>query len=267
MSIIGDIFSGFSGAKAAKSAAGAEEGGAQKAQGLELQNQQAAQDFQNNVWNTTQSNEQPYLQAGKKAVNNLSTLASNPQFSTYGQNFQAPTLEQAEQTPGYQFQLQTGANAIDANAAATGNLMSGNTGKSLEDYGQGLASTDYGNLYNQALQTYMTNYNVWNNDTNNQFNRDATVAGMGQNAAGQEGQLGQQAAGTMANVDLTGGAQQAQQINNAAAARASGYLGVNAAWQPMYAAAGQMGNSIFEGLQGGGGFGDVMSSLQGGGFV
>lgn len=230
MGIIGDFFTGKNASDAAHKAAKTQATAAEQAQALELQNQQKAQDFQTGVWQGTQQNEQPYIQAGQTSVNNLSRLANDPSFSTYGQTFQAPTLEQAEQMPGYQFQLQQGTDAITKQAAATGNLMSGNTGKALEDYGQGLASTDYGNLYNQALQTYMTNYNVWNNDTNNQFNREATVSGMGQTAAGQEGALGQSAAGNMAGIDLTGGAQQAQQINNAAAARASGYVGGANAW-------------------------------------
>ena len=102
--------------------------------------------------------------------------------------------------PGYQFQLAQGTKAIGANAAATGSLLSGNTGKALTDYGQGLAQTDYGNLYNQALQQYQQNYNVWNTDTTNQVNRLQTLANTGANAAANVGSQGQAAAQNLGNI-------------------------------------------------------------------
>lgn len=217
-------------AHAAGKAADAQSSAADKARVIEQENQQKATDFQTGVWNSTQQNYKPYVDAGNKAINNLSRMANDPNFSKYGSTFQAPTLDEARATPGYNFALQTGSDAITKQAAATGNLMSGNTGTALEQYGQGLADTDYNNLYNQALQTYMTNYNVWNNDTNNEFNRNATVANGGETAVAQEGALGQSAAGNIANIDVNSAAMQAQQVNNAAAARASGYVGSANAW-------------------------------------
>jgi hypothetical protein len=245
MSLVTDVVGGILGSSAAKNAANAEVKGAQQAQTLEQKNQQAAQDFQTGVWSNTQQNEQPYLAAGQTSVNNLANLVNNPNTFKYGQTFQAPTLQEAQNTPGYQFRLQQGTNAITQNAAATGNLMSGNTGKALEDYGQGLASTAYQQDYQNALSTYMTNYGVWNQGLQTQLGALSGVSGQGLSAAGTEGQLGQSAANTMANVDLTGGAQQAQQINNAAAARASGYLGSNAAMQGMLGKLGGAGESLF----------------------
>lgn len=214
MGIIGSIVSGVLGSNAAGSAAGAETTGAQQAQNLELQNQQNAQNFQNGVWSGTQTAEQPYQQLGQTSANNLSNLLK--------QGFQAPTLQQAENTPGYQFRLQQGTNAIDENAAATGNLMSGNTGKALQDYGQGLAQSTYQQDYQNALNTYMTNYQSLMGGTQ-----------IGQNSTAQLGQFGQAASQNMSNLDLTGGQQQANQINNAAAARASGYLNSSQAMQNM----------------------------------
>lgn len=225
MGLIGDIFGSLNSAKAAKSAANAGQIGAQNAQALEKTNQTNALNTQAQATSTNAAQEQPYVAAGATSVNNLAAIANNPNSTTYGQTFSAPTLEQAEQMPGYQFQLQQGTQAIDQNAAANGTLMSGNTGKALQNYGQGLAQTDYNNLYNQALQTYQQNYNQWNTAQQQQFGELGTVAGMGQTAVGQQGQLGQAGAQNAAGIDLTGGQQQAQQINNAAAARASGYLG------------------------------------------
>jgi hypothetical protein len=233
MSIVGDIVGGILGANAAGNAANAQVTGAQQAQKLEQKNQQAAQDFQSGVWSGTQANEQPFISGGQTSFNNLSNLVNNPNTFKYGQTFQAPTLEQAQQTPGYQFRLQQGTQAIDQNAAANGTLLSGNTGKALEDYGQGLASSAYQQDYQNALNTYMTNYGVWNQGLQTQLGALSGASGQGLQATGTEGALGQAASNTMANIDLTGGAQQAQQINNAAAARASGYLGQNQAYQGM----------------------------------
>lgn len=49
------------------------------------------------------------------------------------------------ETPGYQFELNQGIDAIDKSAAARGGLFSGNTMRAVQEYGQGLASTTFGN--------------------------------------------------------------------------------------------------------------------------
>ena len=201
---------------------------ANQATETQAQEAQNALNFQEQEWNTQQGQEAPFLATGDQATKELKGLTSTPGqglLAGYGQTFQAPTLQQAEQTPGYQFQLQTGANAIDENAAATGNLMSGNTGTALEQFGQGLANTDYNNIYNQALQTYDTNLNTFELNQGNEYNRLAGESGAGQTAVGQLGSEGQAAAQNAGNISLTTGAQQGQYIQNAAAATASGYTG------------------------------------------
>lgn len=226
--VAGSIGSSLLGAFGAKSAAGQQSDAAKQALAVEQQNQGKAADFQTGIWNQDQSNQQPFLNAGTNSLQTLSGLLNSPGqglLQNYGQ-FNAPTLEQAQQTPGYQFQLQQGTNAINQNAAANGTLLSGNTGKALTDYGQGLASTSYSNLYNQALQGYMTNFNTFNSNQNNQFNRLSSVAGMGQQAANSLGQEGQSAASNLSNVYLQGAQQQAQQYGNIGAANASGTVGL-----------------------------------------
>lgn len=206
MGIIGSIFGGLRNEHAATRAANTQADAAQQAQALEKGNQTNALNFQNDVYSNTQKNEAPYLSLGSTSANHLQQLLA--------QGFHAPTLEEVEQTPGFQFQLNTGVDALDKSAAASGNLFSGTQGTALEKYGQGLAETTYNDAYNRALNTYMTNFNTLFQPTQ-----------LGENAAGTTGQLGQQAAYNTGNIDLTGGLQQAQQINNAAAARASGYIG------------------------------------------
>jgi hypothetical protein len=247
MGIIGSVVGGILGSNAAGNAASTESNAAKQAQALEQQNQQQAQTAQQTALTNTTNAEQPYQTLGSTSANNLTNLLST--------GFQAPTLQQAEQTPGYAFNLSQGTQAIDQNAAANGTLMSGNTGKALEQFGQGLATTTYQQAYQNALNSYMANYQTLQGGTNT-----------GLSSTGQLANANLGVAGNLANIDLTGGQQQAQQINNAAAARASGYLGQAGALSNMFGGLAGAGGSVAEGLQGGGGLSDVESSLAGGGF-
>ena len=153
----------------------------------------SALQLQQMEWEQNQANQAPWLQAGTTALGELMNLAP----------FQAPTATQAEATPGYQFQLQQGQQAVERSAAAKGGLLSGGTAKALDLYSQGVASTNYQNTYNNALNQYLT-----------QYNKLAGISGAGQQAAYQLGQQGGQYAQT---------AGQTQQ--NIGAITASGYVG------------------------------------------
>lgn len=193
----------------------------------QLQAQEAANSlaFQKQEWQTQQQNEAPFLQAGQTAIGDLSGLLAPGGGLSQGWTgqFTAPTAAQAEATPGYQFTLQQGQNAIQNSAAAQGNLLSGGTEAALDQYSQGLASTNYQQAFNNALTQYGTAYNTFENNQANQFNRLASVAGLGQTTAGQLGQEGQAASNNVTNTNLTSGAQIGQDYLNAASSRASGY--------------------------------------------
>lgn len=197
-SLIGDVV----GSNAASKAAAAQAGAAQQAQQLEQNNANQALGLQKAAGQQAQSNLSPYQQAGTQALSKLNSL----------QPFQAPTATQAAATPGYQFQLQQGIKALQISAAARGGLLTGGTSKAINDYAQGTAASNYGNTYNQALQAYQTN-------TGNQFQ----LAGMGQNASTNLSSLQQQNANAGGGILENSAQQQAQQLNNAGAARASGY--------------------------------------------
>ena len=108
-----------------------------------------------NAVTTAASGTAPYLSAGNTGATMLQNYAaSNPNFS-----FQ-PTQQQLESTPGYQFQLAQGQNAIQNTAAASGLNQSGAALKELTQYGQGLAGTYYQNAFNNAQQTFQTNQNA-----------------------------------------------------------------------------------------------------------
>jgi len=139
------------------------------------------------------ANQAPWLSAGTRALPQLSGMASMaPTF----------TMSDFQNDPGYNFDLQQGSQAIQRAAAATGGLQSGGTLKSLSDYAQGQASNEYENAYNRFM-----------NNQNTQFNRLASIAGIGQTANGQIGQAGMNMANQVgANITGAGNASAAAQI-------------------------------------------------------
>lgn len=238
MSFISSLVGGILGSGAANQAAGVESQAAQQAQQLEQQNQQQAQQSQATATQQNQQNEAPYQALGSTASSGLQSLLSK--------GFSAPTLAQAEQNPGYQFALQQGTQALNKSAAANGTLMTGTQGTALQQYGQGLGEQNYQNVYNNAYNAYMGNYQSLLGGTN-----------AGQQSVQEQGSLGQAGAQNLSNVDLTGAQQQALQLNNAAAARASGYLGSASAWG---SAAGGMAAGVGSMVSGFGGMGGGMSA-------
>jgi hypothetical protein len=227
--ILGVVGAGI-GAGASLSAAGTQADAAQQAAQLQYKSQQDALAFQKQEFQTQQGNLAPFIKAGQGAVSTLSGLQNQAlkgggPLAPWTQQFQAPTGAQAAAEPGYKFALQQGTNALTNSAAASGNLLTGNTGEALQQYGQQFGEQNYQNVYNRALQQYQQSYNQYQQNQGNLFNRYASLAGLGQTATATAGNQGQAAAGNVANISLTGGAQIGQQLNNAAAAQASGYVG------------------------------------------
>jgi hypothetical protein len=142
-----------------------------------------------------------------------------------GGSFVAPTAAQALQSPGEQAQMTLGEQAMQQSAAAQGNLLTGGTAEALDQFGQNVASTNYQNTYNNAYNTYSAGYNQWQQQQNNEYNRLASLSGIGQTTAQQLGTLGQNASNSVSSNLLNTASQIGQQTNNAAAANASGIVG------------------------------------------
>lgn len=130
-------------------------------------------------------------------------------------------------SPDYRFRLNQGASTVQNSAAARGGLYSGNALRALSDYGQGTAAGEFGN---------------W-------FNRQATLAGIGQAATTQAG-----------NAALATGANIGNLLVNQGNARASGIIGQTNSLTNMV---NQLGMLWGSGAFGGGGFG---SGLPGSGW-
>jgi hypothetical protein len=142
-----------------------------------------------------------------------------------GGPFVAPTAAQALAMPGEQAQLQLGEQAMQQSAAAGGNLLTGGTEQALDAYGQNLASTNYQNTYNDAYNTYASGYNQFQNQQTNEYNRLASLAGVGQTSAQQLGTLGSSAASGVSSNLLSTGSNIGSALQNAGAANASGVVG------------------------------------------
>lgn len=97
-------------------------------------------------------------------------------------------------SPGYQFRLSEGIDAIDASAAARGRLLSGSQTKAVQRYGEGLAASEFGDYWNRL----------------------AGMSGSGQASAGSTAAAAGATGANVGNTILQGG-------SNAGAARASGY--------------------------------------------
>jgi hypothetical protein len=139
----------------------------------------------------------PYRESGYTALKDIERLM--PMFT---QQFGPEQLEQYLD-PSMAFRMKYGTKATERAANVGGGLLSGNTLRSLTEFGQDLASTEYANAFNRA-QTEPTNI----------FNRLHAISGLGQNAV-TTGVQAQQAYGNQASNIITG----------QAAAQAAGTVG------------------------------------------
>jgi len=99
----------------------------------------------------------------------------------YG-GFTAPTQNDLAADPAYRLRQKEASDAIQHSAAARGTLLGGNTLSALQDRSQALASEEYGNTFNRALQGYQTNaQNAWN-AYQSRYNKASGEYGAGQQA-------------------------------------------------------------------------------------
>lgn len=139
--------------------------------------------------------------------------------------------------PGYAFRLEQGQKALERSAAARGGLISGNTGGALQRFGQGLASQEYQNAYDRAL---------------NRYNTTAALAGIGQTATNQMGAAGGNYANAAGNIGMGQAAIGANALLAGQQARSSAY--------------GQVGNVLGRYLGGSGQASFSQTGLGGSGF-
>lgn len=166
MSFIGNALGSITGANAQAHAQ-------QQAASTQAAATDRATQLQQEMYEKTRKDLQPYTQAGVSGVNSLSGLL--------GLNGQA-SQQALQQDPSYQFRLQTGLDGVQSGAAAQGNLLSGATQKALNNYAQSTASQEYGNTFNRLLG----------------------ISQLGENAAAQTGNSGNSVAQSVANNTMQG---------------------------------------------------------------
>lgn len=150
--------------------------------------------------------QEPFRQGGLTAqqeIMQLLGIGGDKAAPGYGSMAKAFGTDQFQQDPGYAFRQAEGMKALERSAAARGNLLSGSTMKGIQRFGQDLASQEYQNAFNR--------YQV---ERSARLNPLQSLMGSGQSATnvltGAAGQMGQN---------------EASNIYNAGAARASGYIG------------------------------------------
>jgi hypothetical protein len=168
-----------------------------KAADEQAQSADKALAFQKDVFDTTQANYKPYLDAGKTSLGKLMGDLDNGTFGP-GSNpaFAAPTLDQARATPGYGFTLQQGLRGVDAGAAARGGALSGGAVKSELGYATGLADSTYNDVFSRSLAGYQANLAKQAQE----FSQLYQPASLGENAAAQSGNNAQQVAGNVGSL-------------------------------------------------------------------
>ena len=193
LGLAGGVADAVIGATAASSAAGQEN--------TQIQN---AITSTNDIYATQQANQTPFINAGQSSI---AQLLQGIQNGTFGSNtsFTAPTLAQAQQEPGYQFTQQQGQKGIEEAAAAGGGAVSGGTLAAAANYNQGLATTNYQQVYNNSLQGYLTNLQ----NQAQQFSQLYQPSALGESAATSLNQTGSTVAQTLASLLGQKGANQA----------------------------------------------------------
>lgn len=256
-SLLGGLFGSSAAQKAAQQQAAAGRAAASQQQQAGAQ----VQDLQKSQIGSERTTAQPFINVGQQGANALSSsLAPGGDLSSrWNQTFSAPTAAQAEATPGYQFQLQQGLNALQNSAAARGGLLSTGTSKNLNNYAQGVASTNYQNTYNNALQAYNTNFSTNEQSQNDLFNRLYSTTGLGANAAANLNSVTAGSTNALSSGILGNATQVGNDIMGVGNAQAAGTIGSSNALVGGIAGA---GNAIGQGVSLQGILGAMNSSNQ-----
>jgi hypothetical protein len=164
----------------------------------------------------------PYLAGGTQAFNALLGKTLSGEYS------RAPSAQEVMATPGYQFGLDQGQQAINRQLNARGMSYSGAQGKALARYGTDYATGQYNNSYNRLMDQNRFNANQLGN-----------LANMGQSAANNTTAQGTQFANqTSSNLWGAGQASannalmQGTNINNAINQGISAYTQPQRQWGP-----------------------------------
>jgi hypothetical protein len=196
------IASGLIGSSAAKKAA------AQQAAAI-----REASQVQERMFQQGRQDLAPYREIGYQSLKDIT--AQQPYLTGKFEDYRDQYLD-----PSMAFRLGIGEQTTQRAANVGGGAIGGNTLRALQDYSQGLASTEYSNAFNR-FQT----------ERGNIYNTLANIAGMGQGAVNTGVQAGQATAQNLGQLAVGAGQAQAAGTMGSANAIASGLGGVGNAAQ------------------------------------
>ena len=176
------LVSGYMGGKAAKDAAR-----------IQAESADRAAMMQKEMYEQGRQDLAPYREQGYAALKDIQGMKPFLTQSFADQQALAPYLD-----PSMAFRMRYGTQATERLANVGGGAISGNTLRGLTEFGQGLASTEYGNAFNRA-QTERANI----------YNTLANIAGMGQGAVNTGVGTGQALGQSLAGLTTGAGAAQA----------------------------------------------------------
>lgn len=136
--VAGSVITGAMGAEAARKAASQQTDAADRATNAQVQAQREALQAQKEALAQQRADLQPWRNSGELANNRLASMMGLNGASTF-----------TSDDPSYQFRFDEGQKAVDNGAASRGMSLSGAALKALTKYGQGMASTEYGNSFNR----------------------------------------------------------------------------------------------------------------------
>jgi hypothetical protein len=205
--------------------------------------------------------QQPYMQAGAGATNQLASL-----YAPGGAYTRQPTLEELQMDPGYAFRFQQGERALQSTLGSSGMRGSGAALKAATRYGQEAGSQEYQNAYArfmanraqaaQGLQNLagtgagaaqVASGLAGQTGTNLMANRFTTGANLGTLASNAGGTVSGAYTGAMPTIaELAGANPMGAAAENIGQARASGYMGGASALQGALQGVGQ--NAMLYGM-------------------
>ena len=160
--------------------------GATRAAKTQAQAADRATEAQERMFGRQVELQEPFRQVG---VNALPELVEASRYTPF--NYEA-----YQNDPGVGFRFREGLKALDRSAAARGGLLGGNQMRGITQFGQELASQEYGNAFNRYQAERAARLNPLQSLTGMGQSSAATMA----QQAGQYGQAMAQNAATMGNI-------------------------------------------------------------------
>jgi hypothetical protein len=210
------FISGIANSTASTSNANTQADAVTTAAGIQASSADKATQMQWDMFMKNQENLKPWLESGKNALATLNTdmqpggrFYQTPELPSYG-------MDAFKADPLYKVMMNQQADILASNragAAGGGELGSGQQMVAL----QAKAGTNAENYYQQGYQNNYTNWTAAVKSQEEDFNRLASMAGVGQTAATQIGTFGTNAANNMSSIATnqgTNAANSAMQLGN-----------------------------------------------------